>query len=328
MGHVRHRRAVDLDVGLHPDLHARRRTRRRRDELVAGGADHLPRQRDRAGADDAERPRRHASTASRSRSTAARRSACAGAQRAGAAARAASPAAGSASRRGSAARRSTRCSASASPVWETLRRRTSGINAPQLVCFLLFWALNMLVICKGIESIRVLLNIGAAADRCSALALLAWAYARPAASGRCSPSRRRSHRRPQAAVLGVLLPGPDRHGRLLGDALAQHPRLHPLRTIAARPGRRPGARAADDDGACSRSSASRSPRPRVSSTARRSGTRSCCRARFAQPVRDPGCRVFALVSRPGDQHRGQRGRARPTTSPTSGRGGSRFAPAG
>ncbi len=35
------------------------------------------------------------------------------------------------------------------------------INLAQLVCFLLFWSLNMFVISKGIESIRLLLNIKA-----------------------------------------------------------------------------------------------------------------------------------------------------------------------
>ena len=51
-----------------------------------------------------------------------------------------------------------------------------GINAPQLVCFLLFWAINMLVIYKGIESIRMLLNIKAPLLIVLGLALLAWAY--------------------------------------------------------------------------------------------------------------------------------------------------------
>ena len=34
-----------------------------------------------------------------------------------------------------------------------------GINVAQLGCFLFFWAINMWVIYKGIESIRILLNI-------------------------------------------------------------------------------------------------------------------------------------------------------------------------
>jgi NCS1 family nucleobase:cation symporter-1 len=50
------------------------------------------------------------------------------------------------------------------------------INLPQLVCFLAFWAVNMFVIWKGIESIRFLLNIKAPLLILLGLALLAWAY--------------------------------------------------------------------------------------------------------------------------------------------------------
>lgn len=51
-----------------------------------------------------------------------------------------------------------------------------GINVGQFACFLLFWALNMLVVWRGIESIRVLLNIKAPLLIALGLALLAWAY--------------------------------------------------------------------------------------------------------------------------------------------------------
>ena len=44
--------------------------------------------------------------------------------------------------------------------------------------------------------------------------------------------------------LAFFRPGADRHGRVLGDAVAQHPRLLALRAVAARPGHRPGARPA------------------------------------------------------------------------------------
>lgn len=50
-----------------------------------------------------------------------------------------------------------------------------GISAPQLVCFLVFWALNMFVVYKGIESIRFLLNIKAPLLIGLGLALLWWA---------------------------------------------------------------------------------------------------------------------------------------------------------
>jgi nucleobase:cation symporter-1, NCS1 family len=50
------------------------------------------------------------------------------------------------------------------------------INLPQAGCFLFFWGINMLVIYRGIESIRILLNIKAPLLILLGLALLAWAY--------------------------------------------------------------------------------------------------------------------------------------------------------
>lgn len=51
-----------------------------------------------------------------------------------------------------------------------------GVNAPELVCFLAFWAVNMYVVYRGIESIRFLLNIKAPLLIFLGLALLNWAY--------------------------------------------------------------------------------------------------------------------------------------------------------
>ena len=51
-----------------------------------------------------------------------------------------------------------------------------GITFPQLVCFLFFWLLNVIVIWKGIESIRILLSIKAPLLIALGLMLLAWAY--------------------------------------------------------------------------------------------------------------------------------------------------------
>ncbi|MEX0613555.1 MAG: cytosine permease, partial [Pirellulales bacterium] len=51
-----------------------------------------------------------------------------------------------------------------------------GINAVQLGCFFVFWLINMFVIYKGIESIRILLNIKAPLLIALGLLLLAWAY--------------------------------------------------------------------------------------------------------------------------------------------------------
>src|SRR3954469_5495127 len=61
--------------------------------------------------------------------------------------------------------------------WEKLQPIAHlGINTAQLGCFLFFWLINMLVIFKGIESIRVLLNIKAPLLIALGLLLLAWAY--------------------------------------------------------------------------------------------------------------------------------------------------------
>jgi NCS1 family nucleobase:cation symporter-1 len=49
-------------------------------------------------------------------------------------------------------------------------------HAREFACFLFFWAINMFVVYKGIESIRLLLNIKAPLLIVLGLALLAWAY--------------------------------------------------------------------------------------------------------------------------------------------------------
>ncbi|MFI5460440.1 MAG: NCS1 family nucleobase:cation symporter-1 [Isosphaerales bacterium] len=63
------------------------------------------------------------------------------------------------------------------PAWEGLRPIARlEINAAQLACFLAFWAVNMVVIYLGIDSIRILLNIKAPLLIALGFALLAWAY--------------------------------------------------------------------------------------------------------------------------------------------------------
>jgi len=51
-----------------------------------------------------------------------------------------------------------------------------GITAPQAGCFLAFWFVNVLVVWRGINTIRLLLNIKAPLLIALGLALLAWAY--------------------------------------------------------------------------------------------------------------------------------------------------------
>ena len=63
------------------------------------------------------------------------------------------------------------------PAWKMLPLIPHlGINAAQLGCFLFFWLINMFVIFRGIESIRILLNIKAPLLILLGLILLAWAY--------------------------------------------------------------------------------------------------------------------------------------------------------
>src|SRR5204863_1550592 len=64
-----------------------------------------------------------------------------------------------------------------SPPWkEQVPIHALGITASQLVCFLAFWSVNVWVVWRGIESIRVLLNIKAPLLIILGLLLLAWAY--------------------------------------------------------------------------------------------------------------------------------------------------------
>src|SRR5688572_12457426 len=58
-----------------------------------------------------------------------------------------------------------------------------GITAPQAGCFLAFWLLNIAVVWRGIESIRLLLNIKAPLLIILGLLLLAWAYVRAGGFG-------------------------------------------------------------------------------------------------------------------------------------------------
>jgi nucleobase:cation symporter-1, NCS1 family len=58
-----------------------------------------------------------------------------------------------------------------------------GISVSQFGCFMLFWALNVLVIYKGIDSIRLLLNVKAPLLIAMGLLLLFWATSRAGGFG-------------------------------------------------------------------------------------------------------------------------------------------------
>jgi len=51
-----------------------------------------------------------------------------------------------------------------------------GITLPQFACFMAFWGINMWVVYKGIDSIRILLNIKAPLLMALGLVFLVWAY--------------------------------------------------------------------------------------------------------------------------------------------------------
>jgi NCS1 family nucleobase:cation symporter-1 len=74
-----------------------------------------------------------------------------------------------------------------SAFWPSLadpsHARLAGITLPQFLCFMIFWLVNVLVIYKGINSIRILLNIKAPLLILLGLALLAWAYDRAGGFG-------------------------------------------------------------------------------------------------------------------------------------------------
>ncbi|HEY1602093.1 MAG TPA: NCS1 family nucleobase:cation symporter-1 [Pirellulales bacterium] len=70
------------------------------------------------------------------------------------------------------------------PAWDRAELIAGlGVSGPQLGCFLLFWTINMIVVYRGIESIRVLLNIKAPLLIVLGLALLTWAYHRAGGFG-------------------------------------------------------------------------------------------------------------------------------------------------
>jgi NCS1 family nucleobase:cation symporter-1 len=90
------------------------------------------------------------------------------------------------------------------PSWEALPNLPLiDINAAQVVCFLLFWSVNMFVIYKGIESIRILLNIKAPLLIGLGLTLLAWAYVRADGFG------------PMLAQPSAFVPGGEKAGQFL-----------------------------------------------------------------------------------------------------------------
>jgi NCS1 family nucleobase:cation symporter-1 len=62
------------------------------------------------------------------------------------------------------------------PLADPSHAKVLGVTGPQFACFFLFWALNVIVIWRGINTIRVLLNVKAPLLIALGLLLLWWAY--------------------------------------------------------------------------------------------------------------------------------------------------------
>ena len=192
--------------------------------------------------------------------------------------------------------------------------------------FLLFWAINVYFIIRGMDSIKWLEAFSAPFLLVVGLALLVWAYQAAAwlRADLFEPSKLRDARGSSGRSSAPALTA---HGRLLGHALAQHPRLLPLRAQPARPDPRPGDRPADDDGALLVHRHRGHQRHRRRSSAKPSGIRSTLIAQ----VRQQG----ALARSRSSRSRSPRSRRtspptssrRPTIFRTSRRAASAFAPA-
>ena len=114
------------------------------------------------------------------------------------------------------------------PSWQGIPRLGGlGINGAELACFLGFWLINMLVIYKGIDSIRLLLNIKAPLLIALGLALLFWAYRQAHGFGPMleQPSAFDPGRPKAGQFWSFFFPALNGMIGFLGDALAQHPGL-------------------------------------------------------------------------------------------------------
>ena len=125
-----------------------------------------------------------------------------------------------------------------------------GLETGPAITFFAFWLLNMLIVHLGIESIRKLLLFKAVFLPLAALALLVWAII--AAKGLGPILAQPSKFATAGEFWHFFFPALTGDGRLLGDALAEYSRLHPLCEIATGADHGPDDRAAAVDDGCSR----------------------------------------------------------------------------
>ncbi|HEV1995618.1 MAG TPA: cytosine permease [Candidatus Acidoferrum sp.] len=100
------------------------------------------------------------------------------------------------------------------PAW-------ANVHYGAAVCFFFFWLLNVLVILRGIETIRFLQGISAPFLLLIGLALLLWARSKAGGFGphACHALEVSNLRR----ILPLLHPFADRRRRFLGHRFAEHP---------------------------------------------------------------------------------------------------------
>ena len=246
LDHLQLCRAVDLDGALHSHLHAGVGPDRRGHELVAGAPHDPARQHHRARADPAQlapgHEVRHSVPGVRARGVRHPRL-----ERAGADARAGGL---RLVRHPGVDRRRRRCTCSSARcgrAGRTLIAGNFGGHTPtEWMSFLLFWGLNIFIIYRGMDLLRKVEN-WAAPFVLVMTARAGLVGADAGARARSDPGAARASSTRWREFWPVFVPVADRDDRLLGDALAQHARLHALRPQPARAGGRPGGRAADDD---------------------------------------------------------------------------------
>ena len=118
------------------------------------------------------------------------------------------------------------------------------------IAFVVFWIIQVAIILRGLEGIKILESWSAPLLLAGGAALLLWAID---AGGGLGQHLERVVTSPSGAdaVLDALPRRAHRQRRLLGNAQSEHPRLHALREEPAIADARAGARLADDDdGVC------------------------------------------------------------------------------
>ena len=119
------------------------------------------------------------------------------------------------------------------PAWPgLLGPGFSGHTTTEWLSFLLFWAMNVAIIYRGMNLLRLVENWAAPFVLVMTSVLLVWAVREAHGLGPllAQPGPARDALR----VPARLHPVAHRDDRLLGDAVAQHARLHPLRPQPAR----------------------------------------------------------------------------------------------